>query len=84
MGWLFAKFTPVHQLRNQLHSQALNDKKDSTGNEQQEVTLFQRKATTINALLVQQNFKSVLLSEPCSGVCCSATPYSGLTLTAKE
>lgn len=27
--------------------------------------LFQRKATTINALLVQQNFKSVLLSEPC-------------------
>lgn len=27
--------------------------------------LFQRKATAINALLVQQNFKSVLLSEPC-------------------
>lgn len=55
----------MHQLRNQLHSQALNDKKDSAGNEQQEVTLFQRKATTITALLVQQNFESVLLSEPC-------------------
>lgn len=62
---VIAKLTPVQQLRNQLHSLAFNDKKDSAGNNQQEVTLFQRKATAINAPLVQRNFKSVLLSELC-------------------